>query len=161
MRNNKKRIFKKEIKNGILIPQENQPSWRRRSSLETKAQHTGKGKIYFIFIGGYDYDVSFYEKFRITELKHPMSLTQKVSASKICVWSASFWWEFMKKGKFCFSSLSFRNIFWSLHPLFRWEVPSPIQETSIPVALSGRDILARAKNGTGKSGAYLIPLIER
>ena len=44
---------------------------------------------------------------------------------------------------------------------FRWEVPSPIQETSIPVALSGRDILARAKNGTGKSGAYLIPLIER
>jgi len=42
-----------------------------------------------------------------------------------------------------------------------WEVPSPIQETSIPVALSGRDILARAKNGTGKSGAYLIPLIER
>lgn len=42
-----------------------------------------------------------------------------------------------------------------------WEAPSPIQETSIPVALSGRDILARAKNGTGKSGAYLIPLIER
>merc|ERR1712131_333080 len=42
-----------------------------------------------------------------------------------------------------------------------WEVPSPIQETSIPVALSGRDILARAKNGTGKSGAYLIPLCER
>ena len=42
-----------------------------------------------------------------------------------------------------------------------WENPSPIQEVSIPVALSGRDILARAKNGTGKSGAYLIPLIER
>lgn len=42
-----------------------------------------------------------------------------------------------------------------------WEQPSPIQEASIPVALSGRDILARAKNGTGKSGAYLIPLIER
>jgi len=42
-----------------------------------------------------------------------------------------------------------------------WEQPSPIQEASIPIALSGRDILARAKNGTGKSGAYLIPLIER
>lgn len=27
--------------------------------------------------------------------------------------------------------------------------------------MSGRDILARAKNGTGKSGAYLIPLLER
>lgn len=37
----------------------------------------------------------------------------------------------------------------------------PLQEESIPIALSGRDILARAKNGTGKSGAYLIPLLER
>lgn len=42
-----------------------------------------------------------------------------------------------------------------------WEQPSPIQEESIPITLSGRDILARAKNGTGKSGAYLIPLLEK
>lgn len=42
-----------------------------------------------------------------------------------------------------------------------WEKPSPIQEESIPVALSGRDILARAKNGTGKTGSYLIPILER
>lgn len=42
-----------------------------------------------------------------------------------------------------------------------WERPSPIQEASIPIALTGRDVLARAKNGTGKTGAYCIPLIER
>jgi len=42
-----------------------------------------------------------------------------------------------------------------------WEKPSPIQEASIPMALSGRDVLARAKNGTGKTGAYTIPLLER
>lgn len=42
-----------------------------------------------------------------------------------------------------------------------WEKPSPIQEASIPIALTGRDILARAKNGTGKTGAYTIPLLER
>lgn len=42
-----------------------------------------------------------------------------------------------------------------------WESPSPIQEASIPIALTGRDILARAKNGTGKTGAYCIPIIER
>jgi len=42
-----------------------------------------------------------------------------------------------------------------------WEKPSPIQEASIPMSLSGRDILARAKNGTGKTGAYSIPLLER
>jgi len=42
-----------------------------------------------------------------------------------------------------------------------WEKPSPIQEASIPIALSGRDILARAKNGTGKTGAYTIPCLEQ
>ena len=31
-----------------------------------------------------------------------------------------------------------------------FEKPSPIQEESIPIALTGRDILARAKNGTGE-----------
>ena len=31
-----------------------------------------------------------------------------------------------------------------------YEQPSPIQEETIPIALTGRDILARAKNGTGK-----------
>ncbi|XP_065199008.1 uncharacterized protein LOC135830705 [Sycon ciliatum] len=44
---------------------------------------------------------------------------------------------------------------------YGYENPSPIQEESIPVALSGRDILARAKNGTGKTAAYLIPVLEK
>lgn len=42
-----------------------------------------------------------------------------------------------------------------------FEKPSPIQEAAIPVALTGRDILARAKNGTGKTGAFTIPTLER
>ncbi|KAF8358772.1 cgh-1 [Pristionchus pacificus] len=42
-----------------------------------------------------------------------------------------------------------------------WEKPSPIQEASIGIAMSGQDILARAKNGTGKTGAYCIPVIEK
>lgn len=42
-----------------------------------------------------------------------------------------------------------------------WEKPSPIQEASIPVAQTGRDILARAKNGTGKTGAYTIPILDQ
>eukprot|EP00756_Hemistasia_phaeocysticola_P026276 Hpha_TRINITY_DN16052_c0_g1::TRINITY_DN16052_c0_g1_i1::g.119350::m.119350/K12614/DDX6, RCK, DHH1; ATP-dependent RNA helicase DDX6/DHH1 len=39
--------------------------------------------------------------------------------------------------------------------------PSPVQEETIPVALTGTDILARAKNGTGKTGSFLIPALER
>lgn len=42
-----------------------------------------------------------------------------------------------------------------------FEKPSPIQEEAIPIALMGRDILARAKNGTGKTGAFVIPTLEK
>lgn len=42
-----------------------------------------------------------------------------------------------------------------------FEKPSPIQEETIPIALAGRDILARAKNGTGKTAAFVIPCLER
>jgi ATP-dependent RNA helicase DDX6/DHH1 len=42
-----------------------------------------------------------------------------------------------------------------------FEKPSPIQEESIPIALAGRDILARAKNGTGKTAAFIIPVLEK
>lgn len=42
-----------------------------------------------------------------------------------------------------------------------FERPSPIQEEAIPIALLGRDILARAKNGTGKTASFLIPALEK
>ena len=42
-----------------------------------------------------------------------------------------------------------------------FEKPSPIQEETIPVAITGRDVLARAKNGTGKTAAFVIPTLER
>ncbi|ORY24052.1 P-loop containing nucleoside triphosphate hydrolase protein [Naematelia encephala] len=42
-----------------------------------------------------------------------------------------------------------------------FERPSPIQEESIPMALTGRDILARAKNGTGKTASFIIPTLNR
>lgn len=41
-----------------------------------------------------------------------------------------------------------------------YEQPSPIQEEAIPVALARKDILARAKNGTGKTASFLIPALE-
>ena len=41
-----------------------------------------------------------------------------------------------------------------------FESPSPIQEASIPLALAKRDILARAKNGTGKTAAFVIPALQ-
>ena len=42
-----------------------------------------------------------------------------------------------------------------------FEKPSPIQEEAIPTALTKRDILARAKNGTGKTAAFVIPSLQQ
>ena len=39
--------------------------------------------------------------------------------------------------------------------------PTPIQDQSIPLVLEGRDVLGIANTGTGKTAAFLIPLIEK
>jgi ATP-dependent RNA helicase RhlE len=39
--------------------------------------------------------------------------------------------------------------------------PTPIQASAIPPALEGKDVLATAQTGTGKTLAFLIPMIER
>ncbi len=41
------------------------------------------------------------------------------------------------------------------------KVPMPVQERAIPVLMSGRDVIARAQTGTGKTLAFLVPLIEK
>ena len=39
--------------------------------------------------------------------------------------------------------------------------PTPIQKQAIPIILEGQDILASAHTGTGKTGAFLIPLLSK
>ena len=38
--------------------------------------------------------------------------------------------------------------------------PTPIQSKVIPLALSGKDIMAKAQTGTGKSASFILPLLE-
>lgn len=42
-----------------------------------------------------------------------------------------------------------------------WDHPSPIQTKAIPVALTGQDLVGVAQTGTGKTGAFLIPCIDK
>ena len=45
--------------------------------------------------------------------------------------------------------------------LAKFSTPTPIQAAAIPQALAGKDVLATAQTGTGKTLAFLIPVIER
>ncbi len=42
-----------------------------------------------------------------------------------------------------------------------FEAPTPIQERAIPPALEGKDVIGTAATGTGKTVAFLLPIIER
>ncbi|XP_073730705.1 probable ATP-dependent RNA helicase DDX56 [Misgurnus anguillicaudatus] len=42
-----------------------------------------------------------------------------------------------------------------------WAQPTLIQEKAIPLSLEGKDLLARARTGSGKTAAYAVPLIQR
>src|SRR5690606_37335255 len=55
----------------------------------------------------------------------------------------------------------------SCEPLLRaireqgWTTPTPIQAKAIPAAKEGKDVVGIAQTGTGKTGAFLIPSLER
>ncbi|WP_423064070.1 DEAD/DEAH box helicase [Candidiatus Paracoxiella cheracis] len=71
-----------------------------------------------------------------------------------------------RKPKNMTSALSFeqlgleRNILRALNEL-GYERPSPIQEKSIPILVTGRDLLAQAQTGTGKTAAFALPVLNQ
>lgn len=42
----------------------------------------------------------------------------------------------------------------------KWKTPTKIQKEAIPVALQGKDIIGLAETGSGKTGAFAIPILQ-
>jgi len=42
-----------------------------------------------------------------------------------------------------------------------YEKPTPIQEKAIPIILSGKNLIAAAQTGTGKTASFVLPILER
>src|SRR5262245_45293529 len=42
-----------------------------------------------------------------------------------------------------------------------WATPTPIQAKAIPAAFEGRDLVGIAQTGTGKTGAFMLPSLQR
>ena len=42
-----------------------------------------------------------------------------------------------------------------------WPELMPVQSKAIPYLLAGRDLLVQSRTGSGKTGAYLLPMLER
>jgi ATP-dependent RNA helicase DeaD len=42
-----------------------------------------------------------------------------------------------------------------------WSEPTPVEEATIPVMMEGKDVMAQAQTGTGKTAAFGIPLLQK
>ena len=60
-----------------------------------------------------------------------------------------------------FSSFGLSNVLVDTLTSMGVTVPTPIQEQAIPLVLSGRNVLASAQTGTGKTIAYAIPMLQQ
>ena len=59
-----------------------------------------------------------------------------------------------------FSSFSLAPVIHSALETLGFEKPTDIQSQTIPVALSGKDIIATAQTGTGKTAAFMLPILN-
>jgi superfamily II DNA/RNA helicase len=60
-----------------------------------------------------------------------------------------------------FSSFNFHESLTESLAASGYQKPTPIQEKAIPVILEGKDIIASAQTGTGKTAAFLLPILHK
>ncbi|KAJ8344949.1 hypothetical protein SKAU_G00291420 [Synaphobranchus kaupii] len=60
----------------------------------------------------------------------------------------------------CFKDLGVTEVLCEACEQLGWKIPTKIQVEAIPVALQGRDVIGLAETGSGKTGAFAIPILQ-
>jgi len=59
-----------------------------------------------------------------------------------------------------FKALGVCDVLCEAAAALKWAAPTRIQREAIPAALSGRDVIGLAETGSGKTGAFAIPVLQ-
>ena len=59
-----------------------------------------------------------------------------------------------------FASLGLEEVLCDAAASMGWKAPSKIQREAIPVALDGHDVIGLAETGSGKTGAFALPMLH-
>ncbi len=61
----------------------------------------------------------------------------------------------------CFADFPISDALQERIAALNFVIPTPVQSGAIPPALEGKDVLATAQTGTGKTLSFLIPILEK
>src|SRR5580765_8913838 len=87
-----------------------------------------------------------------------------------CIWHFAFcishWWRMAMSPSVDnpprgFGSLGLLDVLVAAITKLGYEEPTPVQGEAIPLLIKGRDVLAQAATGTGKTAAFALPMVQR
>ena len=67
----------------------------------------------------------------------------------------------LEEDKKTFQSLGVVDVLCEACEGLKWKEPTKIQRESIPIALAGNDVIGLAETGSGKTGAFALPILQQ
>lgn len=65
-------------------------------------------------------------------------------------------WRILEADIACYLAVARSNAFWR----HACRLPTPVQAEAVPLILGGGDVMAAAETGSGKTGAFALPILQ-